>query len=231
MRRFLGTDLRLLEVRRTYDAPLDTVLDAMARVFPHAPFGLRLEATEKISGEDSELFVFVVPSQFDGGLSSPFGGFAAAMAWADLKKLIVILRSVDRGDSTIVTIRSPLGYSRKLNYGLALGIGSGVALAGGVAGVFGAAALLAGALASGAALAPLGIVAAGLSGVGAGRLLTERGWRKLCALALRKGREGIDQLLSAITLHLRTEGAFLPGAAGQAPGATDATPGHRLSRS
>ena len=207
MRRFLGTDLKLLEVRRTYDAPLDTVLDAMARVFPHAPFGLRLEATEKISGEDSELFVFVVPSQFDGGLSSPFGGFAAAMAWADLKKLIVILRSVDRGDSTIVTIRSPLGYSRKLNYGLALGIGSG------------------------AALAPLGIVAAGLSGVGAGRLLTERGWRKLYALALRKGREGIDQLLSAITLHLRTEGAFLPGPAGQAPGATDATPGHRLSRS
>jgi len=231
MRRFLGTDLKLVEVRRTYDAPLETVLDAMARVFPHAPFGLRLEATEKISGEDSELFVFVVPGQFDGGLSSPFGGFATAMAWADLKKLIVSLRSVDSGDSTEVTIRSPLGYSRKLNYGLALGIGSGVALAGGAIGVLGAAAILAGAVTSGAVLAPLGIAAAGLSGAGAGRILTERGWRRLYALALRKGREGLDQLLSAITLHLRTEGAFLPGPAGPAPGPTDATPGYRISRS
>lgn len=231
MRRFLGTDLKLVEARRTYDAPLETVLDAIARVFPHAPFGLRLEATEKISNEDTELFVFVVPGQFDGGLSSPFGGFAAAMAWADLKKLIVSLRSVDGGDSTIVTIRSPLGYSRKLNYGLALGIGSGVALAGGAIGLLGAAALLAGAVASGAALAPLGIAAAGLSGAGAGRILTERGWRKLYALALRKGREGLDQLLSALTLHLRTDGAFLPGPTGQAPGATEVAPGHRLSRS
>jgi hypothetical protein len=231
MRRFLGTDQKRVEVRRTYDAPLDTVLDAMARVFPHAPFGLRLEATEKISSEGTELFVFVVPGQFDGGLSSPFAGFATAMAWADLKKLIVSLHSVDEGAATEVTIRSPLGYSRKLNYGLALGIASALTLGGGVVGVLGAAAVLGGAIAGGAALAPLGVAAAGLSGAAGGRILTERGWQRLYSLALRKGREGLEQLLSAITLHLRTDGAFLPGPGGQPPGDAETSPGRRISRS
>jgi hypothetical protein len=231
MRRFLGTDQARVEVRRTYDAPLDTVLDAMARVFPHAPFGLRLEATEKISSEGTELFVFVVPGQFDGGLSSPFGGFATAMAWADLKKLIVSLRSLEEGAATEVTIRSPLAYSRKLNYGLGLGIASAIAFGGGLLGVLGATAILGGAIAGGAAMAPLGVAAAGLSGAAGGRILTERGWRRLYAVALRKGREGLDQLLSAITLHLRTDGAFLPGPGGQLPGETDVPPGPRINRS
>ncbi len=231
MHRFLGTDQKRVEVRRTYDAPLDTVLDAMARVFPHAPFGLRLEATEKISSEGTELFVFVVPGQFDGGLSSPFGGFATAMAWADLKKLIVSMRSLDDGAATEVTIRSPLGYSRKLNYGLGLGIASVLTLGGGALGVLGAAAILGGAIASGAVLAPLGVAAAGLSGAAGGRILTERGWRRLYAVALRKGREGLEQLLSAITLHLRTDGAFLPGPGGQLPGETEVPPGRRINRS
>jgi len=228
-RRFLGTDLRVLEVSRTYDAPLESVLEAMARIFPQVPFGLRLEATEEISADGTEVFVFAVPGQFDGGISSPFGGFATAMAWADLKKLIVTMRPVgEDADSTEVSIRSPLGYSRKLNYGLALGIGSGVALAGGVIGVLGAGALLAGAIAAGSALAPLGLAVGGLSGVGAGRALTERGWRKLYAIALKKSREGIEQLLSAITLHLRTDGAFLPGTTQQGPGTMEIAPGPRL---
>lgn len=231
MRRFLGTDQKRVEVRRTYEAPLDTVLDAMARVFPHAPFGLRLEATEKISSDGTELFVFVVPGQFDGGLSSPYAGFATAMAWADLKKLIVSLRTVDEGAATEVTISSPLGYSRKLNYGIALGIASVLTLGGGVVGVLGAAAVLGGAIAGGVALAPLGVAAAGLSGAAGGRILTERGWQRLYAVALRKGREGLEQLLSAITLHLRTDGAFLPGPGGQPPGETEASPGRRISRS
>lgn len=231
MHRFLGTDQKRVEVRRTYDAPLDTVLDAMARVFPHAPFGLRLEATEKISSEGTELFVFVVPGQFDGGLSSPFAGFATAMAWADLKKLIVSLRSLDGGAATEVSIRSPLGYSRKLSYGLGLGISSALALGGGLLGVLGSVAILGGAIAGGAALAPLGVAAAGLSGAVGGRMLTERGWQRLYAVGLRKGREGLEQLLSAITLHLRTDGAFLPGPGGQAPGETEVPPGGRLSRS
>jgi hypothetical protein len=231
MHRFLGTDQKRLEVRRTYNASLDTVLDAMARVFPHAPFGLRLEATEKISSEGTELFVFVVPGQFDGGLSSPFGGFATAMAWADLKKLIVSLRSLDDGAATEVKIGSPLGYSRKLSYGLGLGISSALALGGGLLGVLGSVAILGGAIAGGAALAPLGVAAAGLSGAAGGRILTERGWQRLYAVGLRKGREGLEQLLSAITLHLRTDGAFLPGPGGQAPGEIDTSPGRRLSRS
>jgi hypothetical protein len=192
---------------------------------------LRLEATEKISSEGTELFVFVVPGQFDGGLSSPFAGFATAMAWADLKKLIVSLRSLDGGAATEVSIRSPLGYSRKLSYGLGLGISSALALGGGLLGVLGSVAILGGAIAGGAALAPLGVAAAGLSGAVGGRMLTERGWQRLYAVGLRKGREGLEQLLSAITLHLRTDGAFLPGPGGQAPGETEAAPGGRLSRS
>ena len=229
-RRFLGTDVKVLEVFRTYDAPLEAVLDAMARTFPQVPFGLRLEATEQVSVDGAEVFVFAVPGQFDGGLSSPYGGFAASMAWADLKKMIVSLRSIgEDGARTEVTIRSPLGYSRKLNYGLALGISGGVSLAGGVIGVLGMGALLSGAIAGGAALAPLGIVIGGLSGVGAGRALTEKGWRKLYAIALRKGREGMEQMLSAITLHLRTDGAFLPGPTQQAgPGTSEVAPGPHL---
>lgn len=151
------------------------------------------------------------------------------MAWADLKKLIVSLRAIgDDGASTQVTIRSPLGYSRKLNYGLALVISGGISLAGGVIGVLTAGALLTGAIAGGAALAPIGVAVGGLSGVGAGRLLTESGWRKLYGLALDKGREGLEQLLSAITLHLRTDGAFRATPAQAGPGTTDVAPGPRL---
>ena len=43
--------------------------------------------------------------------------------------------------------------------------------------------------------------------------MIELGWRKLYGVALEKGRRGLDQLLSAITLHIQTDGTFTPGAA------------------
>lgn len=81
----------------------------------------------------------------------------------------------------------------------------------------GSVALLGGAIVAGGALAPLAVGTAGLLGFGTGRSLTEWGWRRLYGLALTKGRKGLEQLLSAITLHMQTDGTFTPGAAYLAP--------------
>ena len=51
-----------------------------------------------------------------------------------------------------------------------------------------------------------------LVGFGAGRALSDRGYRALYGVALRKGRSGLEDLLNAISLHSRTGGAFAPSA-------------------
>ncbi len=217
-RRFLGTDLQTMEVSRVYQAPVGQVLSVMGHAFPNAPFGLILEASERVEVDGSRVLVFAVPGLEVLGGQSPVASFAMAMQWPDIKKLLVSVRALPgEAEATEVVIRSPLAYSRKLNYGIGLAVGSGAGFLAGGAAVTGSVALLGGAIVAGGALAPLAVGTAGLLGFGAGRSLTEWGWRKLYGLALTKGRKGLEQLLSAITLHMQTDGTFTPGAAYLAP--------------
>jgi len=222
-RRFLGTDLQTVEVSRVYSAPMGQVLSVMGHAFPNPPFGLILEASERLEVDGSRVLVFAVPGMEVLSGQSPVASFAMAMQWPDIKKLLVSVRAVPGpADATEVVIRSPLAYSRKLNYGVGLAVGSGAGVLAGGAAVTGSVALLGGAIVAGSALAPLAVAAAGLAGFGAGRSLMELGYRKLYSVALGKGRKGLDQLLSAIGLHLQTDGTFTPGAAYlQAPSEND----------
>jgi hypothetical protein len=213
-RRFLGTDLQTMEVSRVYQAPADQVLKVMAHAFPNPPFGLLLEASERIESDGSRVLVFAVPGMEVLGGQSPVASFAMAMQWPDIKQLLVSVRPLaGEAGPTEVLIRTPLAYSRNLNYGIALAVGSLAGFGAGGAAVTGSVALLGGAIVAGSPLAPVAVGAAGLLGLGAGRSLTEWAWRKLYRLALSKGRKGLEQLLSAITLHLQTDGTFTPGAA------------------
>ncbi|MCL7959446.1 MAG: hypothetical protein M8861_04550 [marine benthic group bacterium] len=212
-RRFLGTDLHTMEVSRVYAAPVGQILSVMGHAFPNPPFGLILEASERVKVDGSRVLVFAVPG-LDMFGQSPVASFAMAMQWPDIKKLLVSVRAVPGPEETTeVVIRSPLAYSRKLNYGVGLAVASGAGFLAGGAAVTGTVALLSGAIVAGSALAPLAVAAAGLAGFGAGRSTIEVGYRKLYRVALRKGRNGLEQLLSAIGLHLETDGTFTPGAA------------------
>ena len=213
-RRFLGTDLHTMEVSRVYAAPVGQILSVMGHAFPNPPFGLILEASERVKVDGSRVLVFAVPGLEVLSGQSPVASFAMAMQWPDIKKLLVSVRAVPGPEETTeVVIRSPLAYSRKLNYGVGLAVASGAGFLAGGAAVTGTVALLSGAIVAGSALAPLAVAAAGLAGFGAGRSMIEVGYRKLYRVALRKGRNGLEQLLSAIGLHLETDGTFTPGAA------------------
>jgi hypothetical protein len=213
-RRFLGTDLQTMEVSRVYPAPVGQILSVMGHAFPNPPFGLILEASEHVEVDGSRVLVFAVPGLEVLSGQSPVASFAMAMQWPDIKKLLVTVRAVPGpAEATEVVIRSPLAYSRKLNYGVGLAVGSGTGFLAGGAAVTGSVALLGGAIVAGSALAPLAVAAAGLAGFGAGRSLIELGYRKLYGVALGKGRKGLEQLLSAIGLHIQTDGTFTPGAA------------------
>ena len=213
-RRFLGTDLHTMEVSRLYAAPVGQILSVMGHAFPNPPFGLILEASERVKVDGSRVLVFAVPGLEVLSGQSPVASFAMAMQWPDIKRLLVSVRAVPGPEETTeVVIRSPLAYSRKLNYGVGLAVASGAGFLAGGAAVTGTVALLSGAIVAGSALAPLAVAAAGLAGFGAGRSMIEVGYRKLYRVALGKGRNGLEQLLSAIGLHLETDGTFTPGAA------------------
>jgi hypothetical protein len=213
-RRFLGTDLHTMEVARVYQAPVSQVLSVMGHAFPNPPFGLILEASERVEVDGSRVFVFAVPGLEVLSGQSPVASFAMAMQWPDIKKLLVSVRALPgTTEATEVVIRCPLDYSRRLNYGIGLAVGSASGFFAGGAAVTGSVALLGASIVAGSALAPLAVGAAGLAGFGAGRSVVEWAWKKLYAVALGKGRKGLEQLLSAITLHLQTDGTFTPGAA------------------
>jgi hypothetical protein len=220
-RQLLGTDQQALEVSRRYRIPAERVLEAMSHVFPNSPFHLEIEAHEPLAGGGGSVLVFAVPGMGEASGVSAFGTtrFLMNMHWIDLKKLLVTVSPVSEAGEepvTEVSIRSSLAYSRKLNYGVGLAFGSALGLAGGVAGVFAGLALFGGAIGSGVALAPVAVGATGLAGLGVGRGLSDRGYRALYRVALRKGRSGLEDLLQALALHAQTGGAFAP-VAGRLP--------------
>ena len=158
--------------------------------------------------------MFAVPAMNDLGMSGTYTSFVMNMYWIDIKKLFVAVRPVRDADpespATDVTIRSPLAYSRKLNYYVGLGFGTGLGLAGGIGGVFAGLGLFGGAVAAGSLLAPVGVAAVGVAGLVGGRSLSDWGYRALYRVAMGKGRDAFNDLLQSLALHSQDGGAFAP---------------------
>ena len=50
-----------MEVSRVYAAPVSQILSVMGHAFPNPPFGLILEASERVQVDGSRVLVFAVP--------------------------------------------------------------------------------------------------------------------------------------------------------------------------
>lgn len=200
--RIVGDGPRVITVSRIYDHPAARIFASMQRVLPQ----LRLNLVDT-RGEPMEggWMHFELPAV---GLQDTHRVMVDLYHWADVRELH--FRLVPLGDDRCeVTVRAPLGYSRKLG-GWVFG---GLAPVGGLL-----AALLTGAvtasIVSGLALAPLveallpwffaagafgGGTAAGLKGL---RTLARSGWAK--------GEAALERLLGTLAMDARTGGAFQP---------------------
>lgn len=203
---YLGDDTPVLSVRRTIQAPADEIYAAMQRVLPNAPFGLTLAGTDGRPPLEGGTLRFDVPYSLSGlGGSSPHQAMMDLRHWADIKEIrIRLVPDASNGDVTEVEIWAPLGNTRRMNFWVGNSAGG---VLGGLMGIIG------GAVAS-AVLDPVTasqvatvFAVAGTSAVGT--FSTSRlWWRPLYALALRRGRRGMERLLDAIVVDLQTGGAF-----------------------
>jgi hypothetical protein len=192
--RFLGSNRRLIEITRTFDARPRQILDAMGRVFPANPYYLNVVETlgEPTSGG---VMVFDVTRRGEASTS-----FAWDMLCADIKQVLVTLRPA--GDRTDVLLVASLNHSRRLN--LAVG---GVAT--GFAGFAGSAV----GTAVGLGVLSLGALAAlpAVAGAAGGAALLTASYRPLYRWGLGRGQRALEGLLRAVDLRLRT-GGLIPGA-------------------
>jgi hypothetical protein len=217
--RFLARPPRVIEASRIIADSPRAVLEAMQRIFPNPPFGLILRDT---LGDD--LFTDVV-FVFETDIAAARTTFEWQLELGDVKRILATLRPVPgRPDACEVTLRSPLG-----RLGLNLVLGSGFTTAGSGGGA-----------AAGAAVAPEFISLIGASGmlataiIGATALVTGlaagglvmSGYRWLYRWGMRQGHAGLESLLQALTVDVRTRGAFAPRPLRELPGRGAETGGH-----
>lgn len=198
--RLLGSDARVIETARTFDASPRQVLDAMGRVFPANPYYLNVVETlgDPAAGG---VMVFDITRRSEASTS-----FAWDMLLSDIKQVLVTLQpSADRPDATDAVMIASLNYSRRLNLGVG---GAFTAFAG-----FGGAAV---GTAVGLGILGLGALAALPATVGAvgGAALLTAGYRPLYRWGLGRGQRALEGLLRAVDLRLRT-GGLIPGAHAQ----------------
>lgn len=215
--RLLGHPPRVIEAARTLPASPQEVYAAMQRIFPNPPFGLVLRDTL-----GTDLFTDGV-LVFETDITTAKTKFELQLEFGDIKRILTTIRPAsDRADACDVTLRAPVG-----RLGLNVVVGGGFTGAG-----------AGGGLAAGAAAAPefitlLGIgagltslftaVAAIATGAAAGGLVLAA-YRGLYRWGMRQGRQGLENLLQALTVDIRTQGAFAPRALRDQP-ASGALPG------
>ena len=201
--RLLGQPPRILETSRVIAASPEEVYSSMQRIFPNPPFGLILRDTM-----GADLFtdgVLVFETEYAHARTS----FEWQMEFGDVKRILVTMRRVPgRQDATEVTARAPLG-----RLGLNLTLCGGFTGAGGSGGAIAGAAVapeLIGALGAGGILASAVVAASAvITGVAAGGLVLA-GYRALYRWGMRHGLTGIESLLQALAVDIRTHGAFAP---------------------
>lgn len=194
-RAFLGDSPEHVDVARTIAAPPAVVYAAMQRILPNPPFSLVLRDTR--GGDPLSDGVLL----FDVEQPAFKSSFQWEMEMADIKQVMATLRPAGDGGCH-VALRASL--TRR---GLNLALGSGLtALTGAGATAWGLAAstaLIAGPLAGMAAAVPVGF---GLAGAG----LAVAGYRRIYRWAVGRGAGGLDRLLAAVVVDIKTDGAFTP---------------------
>jgi hypothetical protein len=208
--RMLGRPPRVIETSRIIPASPETVYGVMQRLLPNPPFGLILRDT--LGADLFEDGVFV----FETDIVSARTSFEWQMEFGDVKRIHMTLRRVPgQANACEVTARAPLG-----RLGLNLALSGGFTAAGGGGGA-----------AAGAAVAPgfinlLGITGAlgtaafagvaAITGVAAGGIVLA-GYRGLYRWGMGQGLKGLESVLQALAVDVRTQGAFAPRAARELP--------------
>lgn len=195
--RFLGRPADAVTARRTIQASVPAVLEAMERVMPREAFGLVLR--DRI-GDPAEggVMVFDIPGAGFSGAGQ--ASFVGAASYADFRQVHATVVAV--GDATEVTLRGPVAWARPLNAGIGavidvLGAGLGMALGSGAA-AGAAAGLTALGLAAAAPWAAATLVVAGVAGGATGG---HNLFRRLYRHGLSKGEAALESLLGAIAME------------------------------
>lgn len=184
---FLGKVDEEVELSRVIQNPPEEVYAAMQRIFPGAPYHLSLVDTEGDDPLNGAVLVFDVPKLMSGQDMT----FAYEMAYGDFKRFYVALRPLGEDDSrSELTIRSPLGPSKKI--GLMAGAGLTAALT------------LLGGLIAGETAGP----AAGWATMATVAGLGTWGWRAVYRYGIRRSAKAVEALLGAVASDIQTGGAF-----------------------
>lgn len=210
--RFLGEDTPVARVTRTLSGSVDEVYLALQRVLPRNPFGLVLKRVDGPDPRKGGALVFEVPYSVAAANGLQMSGPAIDIRhYADLKELRVRLRELAPDDAgqlrTEVEVTASRTHARRVNYWVGLTMSGMAALVGALPVSLITAGLLS-LTGPAEALAVLGV--GGTASVG-GWLGARAGWRKAYHWGQKKGEGGIERMLDAIDLDLRTGGAFSTG--------------------
>ena len=194
-RRFLGEPPHHVSASRVIEAPAARVLEAMEEVLPKEPYNLSLKDRQGDPAHGGVLRFDILGASFAGGEN-----WVGQASWADMREVFVTLRPIaGPRPACEVTVRSPVAWAFRLNFG----IGGTITAAGGAAG-FGLGAAAAGTVAgvgAGMGLGPLAAALAVLVVIGGGMTggtLAMMGYRALYDFAIRKGVRALETMLSAL---------------------------------
>jgi len=210
--RYLGPGAPTTRVTRTIRASVDDTYLALQRVLPRTPYGLVLKRVEGPDARKGGVLVFDVPYSTAAAHGLQVSGPAVDIRnYADIKELSVRLRAVEPGDDgaprTEVEVTASRTNARRTNYWVGMVLSGLGALVGAVPGSL----ITAG-------LVTLGGPAEALIMLGVGGTASVGGWlgarsamRRIYRWGQAKGERAIGQMLDAVDLDIRTDGAFSTG--------------------
>lgn len=198
----LGSSQRSVSVSRVIRAAPARVLEALGRIAPGHPYGMRFLEAQGGHPLDGGILLFDVPGFLSGTVVSPQGVsmFGYRMEQIELRRVQVRLHALAGDGGTEISIYGDLRPGVRANWRFSRWwTGGAGAIGGGLAGAWAAGA----GVATGALLAlPIagGVIAAGLLGFAS--------YRYMFGDALRKAIKELDGLLIAIDSDLRTVDVF-----------------------
>lgn len=215
---FLGPSPREIVVSRVLESPPPEVYRALQRLLPTPGIGLVLRDTR--GGHPLEGGVLVLdPPPITFGQQQDLG--YELRGWADVKEVHLSLRPLgESGGRTEVTLRAPLGHSRRTNTWIGGGfVGAAGGLLGGGTAVLGAAGASSAALST--FLVVTAAVTAGAVALASTALLGSHVWRSLWHYGLRRGEAALEGVLGRLAAHLTTGGMVGSGEPGWPVGLKD----------
>jgi len=197
----LGSSQRSISVSRVIRAAPARVLEALGRIAPGHPYGMRFIETQGGHPLDGGILLFDLPGFLSGTLVSPKGVsmFGYRMEQLELRRVQVRLHALAGDGGTEIVIYGDLRPGVRANYRFSRWWTGG---SGAIGGGIGFAAAMKAGLAAAALALP---VAGGVLAVGALGFVS---YRYMFRDALRKATEELDGLLIAIDGDLRSLAVF-----------------------